>query len=306
MGAIACYRQALKLDPKDGELHSNLGNLLAGQGDLSGAITCYKKALDLDSKLTPAHLGLGQALHARGDLAGAITSYRKALQLDPKLAQGHGALGQALLAQGDFKAARAATQRALELLPPGHSLRSVVTRQLQVCQRLLDLEARLTAICARDEQPKGTAEQLALADLCQRYQKRYTAAARFYSDAFAAGAAQTTSRAYNAACAAVLAADGKGVDADKLDVKEKTRLRHQALTWLRDNLKEYAKQLADADAKSRQAVQQTLQNWQKNPDFDSVRGEEALAKLPEAECTAWQQLWADVDKLLQKTRESTK
>jgi hypothetical protein len=43
-----------------------------------------------------------------------------------------------------------------------------------------------------------------------------------------------------------------------------------------------------------------LQYWQKNPDFDSVRGQEALAKLPEAERAAWQQLWADVEKLLKK------
>jgi hypothetical protein len=47
-------------------------------------------------------------------------------------------------------------------------------------------------------------------------------------------------------------------------------------------------------------VQQTLQHWQKDPDLDSVRGKEALAKLSEAERAAWQQLWADVEKLLKK------
>jgi hypothetical protein len=87
---------------------------------------------------------------------------------------------------------------------------------------------------------------------------------------------------------------------DKLDAKEKTRLRQQALAWLRDNLKEYAKQLEGTDAKTHQGVQQTLQHWQKDPDFDSVRGKEALAKLPEAERTAWQQFWAEVETLRQK------
>jgi hypothetical protein len=67
--------------------------------------------------------------------------------------------------------------------------------------------------------------QLALADLCRRYKKRYAAAARFYAAAFTAGAAQSSQRAYNAACAATLAAAGNGEDAAQLDAKEKSRLR---------------------------------------------------------------------------------
>jgi hypothetical protein len=162
------------------------------------------------------------------------------------------------------------------------------------------LEGRLPAILQGEDQPQDSAEQLALADLCQRYKKRYAAVVRFYQDAFAAGATLTAKRGYGAACAAALAAAGMGTDAAALAAKEKTRLRQQALGWLRDNLKEYAQQLADADGKTRQAVQQTLQHWQKDPDFASVRGEDALAQLPEAERAPWQQLWADVEKLLRK------
>jgi hypothetical protein len=58
--------------------------------------------------------------------------------------------------------------------------------------------------------------------------------------------------------------------------------------------------LEGADAKTRQAVRQTLQHWQQDPDFAGVRGEEALAKLPEEERKAWQQLWAEVETLRQK------
>jgi tetratricopeptide (TPR) repeat protein len=302
-GAIACYQKALQFDPKLAQGHFNLGAALQAQRDVKGAIVCYQKTLDLNPKHAPAHYNLGTALQAQGDLKGAIACYKKALDLDPKLVQAHGALGQALLAQGTFPEARAATQKALDLLPKGHPLRPLATRQLQNCQRLLDLDTRLTAILTGDDQPKDTAEQLALAELCQQFKKRYATAARFYADAFAAGAAQTNKRAYNAAGAAVLAAAGKGEDASKLDAKEKTRLRQQALAWLRDNLKEYAKQLEGADAKSRQTVQQTLQHWQKDPDLDSVRGEKALAQLPEAERAAWRQLWADVAALLKKTQE---
>jgi tetratricopeptide (TPR) repeat protein len=267
-------------------------------------MACYRKALTLDPKSAKAHTNLGVALQAQGDLKGASECYKNALDLDPKFVQAHGALGRALLVQGAFPEARAATQQALDLLPQGHPLRPIVTRQLQECQRLLDLDARLTALLQGDDQPKDIAEQLALADLCRRYKQRYHAAARFYAAAFAAQPkltpAQQAFRRYNAACAAALAAAGQGTDARKLEAKEKSRLRQQALTWLQDNLKLYTGQFEDFDGKQRADLQKTLQHWQKDPDFDSVRGQVALAQLPAAERAAWQQLWAEVDQLLQK------
>jgi hypothetical protein len=221
-------------------------------------------------------------------LKGAIACYRKAIAADPLYAVAYMGLGLALKSQGDVEGAKAYFEKALE------------------CEQLQKLNARLSAILQGDANPRDAAEQLALADLCRQYKKSYAAAARFYADAFAAGAARTAQRGYHAACVAALAAAGQGVDADNLDAKENGRLRQQAFAWLRDNLTQYAKQLEDADAKTHQAVQQTLQHWQKDPDLDSVRGKDALVKLPEAERAAWQQLWAEVDSLLQKTQESTK
>jgi tetratricopeptide (TPR) repeat protein len=308
-GAIACYKEALTLDPKYPYAHYNLGLALKDKGDWKGAIACYRKALDLDPKLVQAHIALANVLYAQGDVKGAIACYKRALTLEPKDPYTHGALGRALLAQGAFQEARAATQQALQLLPKGHPLRPLVTRQLHECQRLLDLDARLSAIDKGDDQPKDAAEQLALADLCQRYKKQYAAAARFYADAFAAKpiltAAQQAFFRYNAACAAVLAAAGKGEDAAKPQAKEKSRLRQQARAWLQDNLKLYTGQLDDLDIKKRADLQKTLQHWQKDPDLDSVRGKEALAKLPAAERAAWQEVWGQVETLLKKTQEST-
>jgi hypothetical protein len=209
-----------------------------------------------------------------------------------------------MLAQGAFQEARAATQQALHLLPTGHPLRPLTTRQLDDCQRLLDLDARLKAILQGDDQPKGTAEQLDLADLCQHYKKRFVAAVRFYAaglaDELSLPAPLQERYRYNAACAAALAAAGKDEDADKLDAKEQTRLRQLALTWLRDNLKRYGKQLEIADAKARAALQQTLRNWQQDADLAGLRDEQAVAELPEAERQACRQLWADVASLLKR------
>jgi tetratricopeptide (TPR) repeat protein len=241
---------------------------------------------------------------------GAIVSYNRALALDPKHAKTYGALGQALLAQGAFQQARAATQQALDLLPADHPLRPLVTRQLQQCQRLLEMNKRLPALLQGKDQPKDTAEQLGLAEMCQRYKQRYADAARFYADAFAAKPKLTAARLafvrYNATCAAVLASAGKGEEAAKLPDAEKSRLRQQALAWLNDALKIHRQQLEHDDEPRRNHVRRTLLHWQKDPDLDSVRGIKALARLPRAERAAWQELWADVATLLKKTQKSTK
>jgi tetratricopeptide (TPR) repeat protein len=299
-GAIACYTQALKLDPRYAQAHNNLGNARAAQGDGKGAIACYHKALDLDPRDARTHYNLGKALNAQGDLKGAITCYTQAIKLDPKLAEAHCNLGHALRAQGNFALALSALQRGHQLGSPRATWRYPSARWVDECQRLLDLDTRLPALLAGDEHPANAAEQLALADLCQRYKKRYAAAARFYQGAFAAGDAPTSQHGYNAACAAARAAAGQGEDASKLADKEKTRLRWQALAWLKDALHQHSQQLQTADAKSRQAMHQTLQQWQKAADLAGVRDEEALAQLPAAERTAWQQFWADVAALCRK------
>ena len=41
-------------------------------------------------------------------------------------------------------------------------------------------------------------------------------------------------------------------------------------------------------------------HWQHNPDFVGVRGEDALAELPASERAGWQQLWAEVQAVLER------
>ncbi len=42
-----------------------------------------------------------------------------------------------------------------------------------------------------------------------------------------------------------------------------------------------------------------------DPDFNGVRGPDALVKLPEAERETWQQLWADVADMLARSQGKT-
>jgi tetratricopeptide (TPR) repeat protein/tRNA A-37 threonylcarbamoyl transferase component Bud32 len=304
--AIEEYQKAIEIDPKYAKAHNNLGGALADKGQLDAAIEECQKAIALDPKLPQAHYNLGNALYAKKQVDAAIEEYQKAIDLDPKDAMAHGALGQALLAHGRFAEAREATGRCLQLLPEGHPLRKLVTQQLQQCERLLALEEKLPAILEGKAKPED-AERLALAQLCQMHKKHYAAAARFYAEAFEdkPDLAKNLRNAlrYNAACAAALAGCGQGKDADKLEEKERARLRQQALDWLKADLALWEKVADNNNPKARDAVQQKMKHWQGDADLVGVREKDALEKLPEAERDDWRKFWDDVASVLKKVEE---
>ena len=92
-------------------------------------------------------------------------------------------------------------------------------------------------------------------------------------------------------------------DAAKLDDTERTRLRQQALDWLRADLTLRTKQLDSGTPADRTAALWAVGNWQQDADLAGIRDAAALAKLPADEQKASTQLWADVAALL-KTAET--
>jgi hypothetical protein len=143
--------------------------------------------------------------------------------------------------------------------------------------------------------------------MCVEHKKLYAASVRFYEDAFAADAKLADNpgngHRYNAACAASLAGCGQGQDADKLDEKERARLRQRALEWLRADLALWTKLAENDNPKARDAVQQTLKHWQTDADLACLRDKDALEKLPEAERDEWRKLWDDVAAVLKRASE---
>jgi hypothetical protein len=130
--------------------------------------------------------------------------------------------------------------------------------------------------------------------------------------------------AYNAACAAALAAAMKsraypaspvqtapstGPAADAAESErtgkpitdtERRNLRNQARTWLRAELARWAKLLESAGEQRRAVIEATLKHWLQDPDLASVRDESAHNTLPDDERQQWQSLWDDVRKLLNR------
>jgi tetratricopeptide (TPR) repeat protein len=302
--AIRGFRKAIELDPKDAKARYNLGIALRDKGQVDEAIREFRKAIELDPKDAKAHYNLGIALREKGRLDEAIRQFRAAIELDPKFAVPHGALGLALLQRGHFAEARAATRRCLELLTDRDPRRLLAFQQLQQCERLAAVDQKLAGVLGGQAEPANAAEQLTLAELCQRYRNQHAAAVRFYADAFAAepklaNDLQQQPR-YNAACSAALVAAGQREDAKHLPDKERLMLRRQALAWLRADLALWAKLAERAEAPAKQQVRQAMQHWQQDADLASIRDKAALDQLPDDERRPWRQLWDDVDALLVK------
>jgi serine/threonine protein kinase len=100
---------------------------------------------------------------------------------------------------------------------------------------------------------------------------------------------------YNAACAAMRCADGRGPNAPP--APERPGYRKQALDFLTADLAAIRK-LPDTD---RAFVQRMMQHWLKDEDLASVRDPMAVEKLPPDERDAWKKLWADVRDLRDRT-----
>jgi tetratricopeptide (TPR) repeat protein len=297
--AIASYRRAIAADPKLAQAHTNLGLALKAKGEVGEAMACYRRAIAADPKFAPAHYNLGNALRAQ--VEEAIACYRQAVDLKPDYAEAHCNLGHALRHQGQFHAALKALRRGHQLGSSRPRWRYPSAAWVRHCPRLVALERRLPGVLAGRDRP-AEGEALALAEVCRHPSRRlYASAARLCAAAFAArpalAADLTTASRYNAACAAALAAAGQGSDAPS-DGKERSRLRAQALAWLRADLVAWATLAEKTAPQARQEVQRTLSHWRKDPDLAGVREPAVLAGLPQPERAAWRKLWAEVADLL--------
>jgi tetratricopeptide (TPR) repeat protein len=226
----------------------------------------FRQALRLRADYPEAHANLGWVLKEQGKHAEVEAEYREAIRLRPGDPRGHYSFGLALYGQGKHAEAEREFREAGRLRPDDFFAHHWVAITMSA-------------------------------------QGKYAAAAHYYVEQSAADPKFADSLEFlnrnNAAGHAALAGCGQG-DGAKLDDAQRARLRQQALDWMRTNLAGWREQL-DKDPKKYCAF------WQRkkrefgrllpyDPDFDGVRGD-ALAKLPETEQKAWQQLWADVDQV---------
>ena len=81
--AISQYGEALKIRPDDLEANYNMGNLLLRQGKSGETIPFYGAAIRSKPDFAPARNNLGIALGQSKDLERAVEQFREAVRLDP-------------------------------------------------------------------------------------------------------------------------------------------------------------------------------------------------------------------------------
>lgn len=115
--ATESFREALRARPDYAEAQNNLGVALYEQGQLTEAADCYRKALRLQPGYAAAYNNLGNVELSRGQAAEAEASFRQALRRDTGYAEAHNNLGTALKEQGRYQEAEQSLREALRLKP---------------------------------------------------------------------------------------------------------------------------------------------------------------------------------------------
>jgi Flp pilus assembly protein TadD len=301
--AETAFRKAIELSPDDAESYVRLGLTLIQLGKHAAGETAFRKACKLAPGNYAAHYNLAVNLYGQEKYVEAESAYRKAIECQPDSAPAYQNLAVCLLQQGQYDEALKSQKMACELFASKDPERPKALSLLGHCERSALLNARLPAILRGSEKPATAAERVELARICTQ-KKLYAAAAQFYVEAFAKQptfAEQVKSLArFRAAGVAAQAGCGFGVDAKKLNDKERVRWRRQALEWLRRDLVWWTKAIDDGKAQTRDDARQWLEQCRADGKFDCIRDHESLLVLPQDERAEWEQFWIDVDSLLRR------
>jgi tetratricopeptide (TPR) repeat protein len=115
--AVAAYRQAAALQPKDPEPHLAAGLLLEKQNQFSDAESEYKQALALDPASSDAITGLANIYMRGRRFPEAAAELRKLVAAHPELVAAHVQLGRVLAADSKPDDAIAELETAAKLAP---------------------------------------------------------------------------------------------------------------------------------------------------------------------------------------------
>lgn len=122
-GAIANYREAIRMEPQLAELHSDLGQLLYDSSDekLKGeAEGELKTALQENPLDTRSEMTLGMIAQKRGDLNGALARYSHVLEVDPNSSDACTEMAKLLVALNQRARAQQLFERAIQLDPTNY------------------------------------------------------------------------------------------------------------------------------------------------------------------------------------------
>jgi tetratricopeptide (TPR) repeat protein len=112
--------------PSGQQIHNNLGDVYARQGDLSKAAEEFKKAIEINPNYADAWHNLGNTYGQMKQTDLAIESYKKALIINPTLWQSYQNLAAIYFDLGQFDLATENLKKALEINPGDQNLQAAM------------------------------------------------------------------------------------------------------------------------------------------------------------------------------------
>ena len=112
--AIACFQEAIRLQPDYVAAYNQLGNVLQTLGKSDEAIAAYEKIFDINPNVAAAHYNLGSIWQMQGKHEEAIAAYQRTIQLKPDFALAYQNLGRLFEINHNFAEWRQAVDRYAE------------------------------------------------------------------------------------------------------------------------------------------------------------------------------------------------
>ncbi len=330
--SLAAYERAVALAPTSTEAWEGLGDARRLAGDLAGAEAAHRTSVRLDPDRADGWTRLGVVLLRRGEVAGAIDAHHEGLVIDPRSFETHANLGDALAVAGRHREAVSQFREALGLKPTSERVRFglalslretgdylVSLRELLFCaelanarpdpridlevreaERLLPYADRFESVFRGEDLLRSARDKFEIAVLAKR-RGLLGAAAELFISAFeqdpSLGEDLAAGRRRRAASAALEAGCGIGYDQLPPGEGRRARWRAQALAWLRTDIAAVTEGAWRKDPARRAIARDLLGSMLQDHGLDLVRGEEALAFLPEFDRHDWRAFWADVEDL---------
>ncbi len=147
--SISLYEQALRVTTGNYMIHTNLGVILAGQGQLDEAVSHYSDALKINPHFAMADYNLGLALLKQDRINDAMGHFSNALVSKPDYADVHNNLGFALSRQGKTDGAVSHFLEALKIEPDHeiahYNLGNILATQGRIAEAIRHYSKALTA-----------------------------------------------------------------------------------------------------------------------------------------------------------------
>ncbi|MDD5489639.1 MAG: tetratricopeptide repeat protein [Candidatus Moranbacteria bacterium] len=112
--------------PSGQNIHNNLGDVYARQGDMQKAIDEFKKAIEINPNYADAYHNLGNTYQAMGQLDLAMENYQKAASINPQLWQSYQNMAAIYFNAGDYQKALENIKKAAEINPTDENLKQNV------------------------------------------------------------------------------------------------------------------------------------------------------------------------------------